>query len=197
MELVLASTSKYRQELLTRLKIPFRAVAPLCDEEALKSGLEDLSPTQLASELARAKAESLRARHPTAWILGSDQLLAFEGQILGKPRDEDQAVERLRRMGGREHELVTAAWLLPPTGSSLAPMNTLDVARLKLRALDDAALRRYLRKEPSLDCAGAYKLEALGIALVESMECRDPTALIGLPLIALSSMLARAGFELP
>ena len=190
--LVLASTSKYRRELLDRLGVPYTAVAPSCDEEALKDPA--LVPTALASHLAREKARSVAPAWPDAYILGSDQLVELEGQVLGKPGDAEQAVQQLLRLSGRAHRLITAYALVCPDGSVI---EHIDTHELHMRALTPAELSRYVSADQPIDCAGSYMIEARGIALFEGIVGEDFTAIMGLPLIALTSTLRARGFVLP
>lgn len=189
--LVLASTSRYRREQLERLGLSFRAVAPPCDEEALKG--TGIPPYELATTLARGKAESLRGAFPDAVIIGGDQLAEIDGHVLGKPGSADAAVEQLRRLAGRTHELVTALAVAHPGGIE----QHLDVTRLTMRALTRPEIERYVAADDPVDCAGAYKLESRGIALFASIESADHSAITGLPLIALTTILRRLGYPLP
>jgi septum formation protein len=189
--LVLASTSRYRRELLARLGVPFRAVAPACDEESLKRPGE--APRERAERLALAKAESLRELEPGAILLGSDQAATLDGAILDKPGTRARAAEQLRRLSGRTHELVTAVVLVHPGGVA----RHTDVTRLSMRALDDAAIDRYLDADEPFDCAGSYKFEARGVALFEQVATKDPTAIVGLPLIAVTTLLRDLGLAIP
>jgi septum formation protein len=190
--LVLASTSRYRKELLSRLAIPFIARAPLCDEETLKRSGED--PALAAVRLAREKALSLRDDMPEAFILGGDQVVALDAHSLGKPHSTERAVEQLWALQGREHRLLTAIALVAPDGKV---STHLDTHVLSMRALSRAALERYVARDQPLDCAGSYKIEAGGIALFERIDGDDFTAIMGLPLIALASLLSLHGFVLP
>jgi septum formation protein len=201
-DLVLASTSPYRRELLARLGLPFRVRAPVCDEEALKRSLRagagsgthvHLPPEQLAAELARAKAESLLDLEPGAAILGSDQVVALDDHILGKPGTAEQAARQLTMLAGRTHVLCTAVALLHG-GRLLAHV---DVTRLAMRPLDGAQIERYVAADMPLDCAGSYRLEARGVTLFEGIASADHTAIVGLPLIAVTSMLASLGYPVP
>lgn len=189
--IVLASTSPYRRALLERLGLDFTAVPPACDEEALKD--PGLSPQALAEHLAAAKAASLAARHREAIIIGSDQLAELDGAILGKPGDRAGALAQLRAMQGREHRLITA--LAVRHGDAIHRHT--DVTRLQMRALDDAGLERYLDADQPFDCAGSYKIEARGIALFEHIASDDHSAITGLPLIALCSILRELGVAVP
>lgn len=188
--LLLASTSRYRRELLERLRLPFEAVAPEVDE----SPLPGESPAALANRLAEAKARAVALRHPGAWAIGSDQVAELDGQPLGKPGGRERAFEQLRACSGREVRFHTAFCLARGDADSLAGA---DLTRVVFRPLDDAEIGRYLDAEQPYDCAGSFKCEGLGISLFEAIDNRDPTALVGMPLIALSAALRRAGFVLP
>ncbi len=192
-ELVLASTSPYRRALLERLGIPFRVAAPRLDEEAFKARSGTLSPRELAASLARAKAETLAVHESDAAILGGDQLVAFEGRILGKPGTPERAVEQLLAMAGKSHELITAiaVW----HGGHLH--EHLDIATLTFRPLTRDEATRYVAADRPTDCAGSYKLESRGIALFESILCGDHSAITGIPLIALTTILRRLAFVVP
>jgi septum formation protein len=190
--LILASTSKYRRELLARLGVPFDVAAPSCDEEALKD--PSLAPAALALYLAREKARSIAGQYPHAHILGSDQLAEVDGEILGKPGSPERALEQLQKLSGRAHRLITAFALICPDGTVL---EHLDTHVLHMRALSKAELTRYVSADEPLDCAGSYKIEARGITLLERIEGADFSAIMGLPLIALTSTLRVRGFVLP
>lgn len=190
--LILASTSRYRKELLSRLALPFACEAPGVDEDTVKADASR-SPRQVAEILAERKARAVADRHPGAVVIGSDQLAQLDGQVLGKPGSVEGAQQQLARLAGRVHELVTAVCIVHPGGIE----RLTDIARLRMRALDAAAIARYVAVDRPLDCAGAYKLECLGIALFEQVECTDHTAITGLPLIWTSGVLARLGFAVP
>jgi septum formation protein len=189
--LVLASTSPYRRALLERLGVPFRCRAPRMDEEALKDPA--LSPRALAERLARAKAASLVGDQPGAVIVGSDQLVAFEGRVHGKPVTSERAVEQLLAMSGQPHELITAM----AVAADGRWFEHTDVTTLWMRPLDRDEVTRYVATDRPLDCAGAYKLEQRGITLFERIESLDHTAITGLPLIALTGLLRTLGFKIP
>ncbi len=194
--LVLASTSPYRRELLSRLGLPFRTCAPACDEEAVKAQIlagGPVPPEQLAAALARAKAESVRAAEPHAAVLGSDQVAAIGDTVLGKPGTAARAAEQLTLLAGRTHVLVTAVALLFQGRLH----EHVDVTRVSMRPLSPAQIERYLAADAPFDCAGSYRLEARGITLFERIESADHTAIVGLPLIFVTSMLAAIGCELP
>lgn len=190
-ELILASTSPYRRELLTRLGIPFRCEAPVCDEEAIKK--EGHAPRELAERLAALKAQSLAGKHPGAILIGSDQLASGPAGILGKPGTRAAALAQLEALSGRTHELITA---LAVWRDGRLWMHT-DVARLTMRALTRAELERYVDADRPFDCAGSYRLEARGIALFERIDAEDHSAIVGLPLMALAGQLRTLGLEVP
>ena len=197
--LILGSSSPYRRELLTRLRVPFEVAVPDIDE----TPLADETPEATALRLARRKAEAIAAQLPGAsgasgasgaLIIGSDQVCTLDGAQLGKPGDHARALAQLQRMRGRTVTFHSALCLLDGrTGDAqVADIQT----RVTFRDLPDAELDAYLRLETPYDVAGSAKVEGLGIALLERVESDDPTALIGLPLIALTGMLRRAGFPL-
>ncbi len=192
MRLILASTSPYRRALLDRLGLPYEAVAPRCDEEPLKTSGKP--PEVVAAELARAKAASVAARYPDALVLGADQLVDLDGEILGKPGTCAAAEAQLRRLSGRTHRLLTAAALLAPGGRW---REVLDTHSMTLRALSNDEIRRYVERVAPLGCCGAYKIEGSGIALFEAVEGRDFTAIMGLPLMGVSAALRAAGWAIP
>ncbi|HSC63178.1 MAG TPA: Maf family nucleotide pyrophosphatase [Caldimonas sp.] len=187
--LVLASTSPYRRELLSRLRLPFAVESPLVEERALPGE----TPAATATRLALAKASAVAARHGEAVVIGSDQVAELDGQGLGKPGDHAHATAQLRAMRGRTVVFQTAvAVVCAATGFA---ESTLVPVTVRMRSLGDAEIERYLRTEQPYDCAGSAKIETLGIALVESVGSDDPTALIGLPLIATCELLRRAGVD--
>lgn len=185
--LILASTSRYRQELLSRLRLPFEAVAPGVDETALPGE----APAALAERLALAKARSVAALHPGAVVIGSDQVADLGGEAIGKPGTHEHAVAQLQRMSGRQVIFQTAVAIVAP---GLAAIERAEV-RVRFRTLTDAAIEAYLRADTPYDCAGSAKVESLGVALLEAVESDDPTALIGLPLIRTCALLRRAGLD--
>jgi septum formation protein len=189
--LVLASSSAYRRELLGRLKLPFVTAAPDIDE-APRAG-EPAKSTAL--RLAQAKASAVAAWFPQGLIIGSDQVAVLDGRHIGKPGDPDAALAQLTAMSGRLVAFHTAVCLHDARSgaSDVAEVTT----RVQLRSYSAEQARRYLDSEPAYDCAGSARIESLGIALVERIESDDPTALIGLPLIALVTMLKGAGIEVP
>lgn len=191
--LILASASPYRRDLLARVGLPFECRAPLVDEEALKPELAGLPPEEVARRLAEAKAESLREQEPNSTRIGSDQLVAFEGRILGKPGSVAAAEAQLGAMSGRSHQLITALCVCRVNDIRIH----VDVAVLTMRALSRDAIARYVAADFPVDCAGAYKLEQRGIALFERIDAADHSAITGLPLMALVTILRELGYHVP
>lgn len=188
--LVLASTSRFRRELLARLGLPFIAVAPVCDETPLPGE----SAANTASRLASVKARSLIGAHPQALIIGSDQVALLDGQQLGKPGTPERAAAMLRATAGRTLEFHTALSLVNAANGH--EQRHTDITRVRMRPLSDAQIQAYLAREPdALLCAGAAKSEGLGGALIAGIDSCDPNALIGLPLFALVDMLLAEGVE--
>ena len=188
--LILASSSSYRQELLSRLRLPFDAIPPDIDETPLAAE----SPPATAVRLASAKAEAVANSVRDALVIGSDQVATLDGEHIGKPGNHANALAQLQKMRGREVVFHTALCLLdsrPDAPQRLQLENVQTIVRF--RDLPDAELDAYLRIEQPYDCAGSAKNEALGIAIIESIRSDDPSALTGLPLITLTTMLRRAG----
>ncbi|MGO9446932.1 MAG: Maf family nucleotide pyrophosphatase [Thiobacillaceae bacterium] len=189
MRLVLASTSRYRRELLSRLKLPFDVVSPHVDETPLPGE----APSQTALRLSTLKAQAVRTQYPDGLIIGSDQVLVLDDAQLGKPGNFENAFAQLKRMQGKSMVFHTALTLL---NGRTGDAQTRDVPTVvHIRKLSDEQIAGYLTKEEPYDCAGSAKSESLGIALMERMDSADPTALIGLPLMALTEMLANEGVD--
>ncbi|MEG0921025.1 MAG: Maf family nucleotide pyrophosphatase [Comamonas sp.] len=189
--LILGSTSRYRRELLTRLRLPFDCASPDVDETPQPGE----TPAALALRLALAKARAVAAQYPDAIVIGSDQVADLNGQPLGKPLVHDKAVAQLRAMSGQSMQFHTAvAVVCQATGFAQADT---AVVRTIFRSLNDAEIERYLRAEEPYDCAGSAKSEGLGITLLDAIESDDPTALIGLPLIRTARLLRAAGVVMP
>lgn len=189
-KLILGSTSPYRRELLSRLRIPFEVVSPDVDETPYPSE----TPQQLACRLAMAKARAVAAMHPASVVIGSDQVADLDGEPLGKPQAHDRAVEQLRRMRGKTVIFQTAVAVV----CQEVKFAQMDLAQVKVsfRDLSDTEIEAYLLAETPYDCAGSAKSEGLGIAILESIDNDDPTALVGLPLIRTCRMLRAAGLVL-
>lgn len=185
--LILASTSRYRKGLLERLGLPFECADPAIDERALAGE----SPAGTARRLAVLKAQAVAVRFPQALVIGADQVASCDGAILDKPGTHANAVRQLSALSGRSARFDTALALLDARGGT----HQVEVVSslVHFRPLSAAQIEDYLRREQPYDCAGSAKSEGLGIALIARFEGEDPSALIGLPLIALSGMLARAG----
>ena len=188
-QLILASTSHYRRDLLARLRLPFDVMPPDVDETALPGE----APAALAQRLALAKAQAVAQRHPDAVVIGSDQVAELAGEAIGKPGTHERAVAQLRRMRGHSVVFQTAVAVVCAAtgyaGSTLVPVT------VRFRELDDTEIERYLRAEQPYDCAGSAKAETMGIVLLDAIESNDPTALIGLPLIKTSALLREAGID--
>lgn len=191
LNLVLASSSRYRRELLGRLRLPFETFAPEVDE----SPLPGEAPADTAGRLAEAKAAVGKARFANAVIIGSDQVAVCEGKRLDKPGNHEAAVRQLQFARGRSVVFHTALALL--NTSSGRTQSSVVPTEVRMRQLSDGEIERYLQAEPAYDCAGSAKVEGLGITLMERVESEDPTALIGLPLIALAAMLRAEGLFVP
>ena len=187
---VLGSTSRYRRELLERLRIPFTVSAPGVDETPLPGE----APQALARRLALAKARAVAALHPDAVVIGPDQVADLAGQALGKPGEHARAVQQLRQMRGQTVVFQTALAVVC-LASGYEQVDLAEV-RVVFRDLSDDEIEAYLQAEQPYDCAGSAKSEGLGIALLESIDNDDPTALIGLPLIRTARMLRQAGVKL-
>ena len=188
---MLASGSPYRRELLNRLGLDFEAWAPDVDESPLVAE----PPRETAVRLARLKAEAAARRYPEAWIIGSDQVADLDGRPINKPGTLEGARAQLRQLSGHTVLFHTAACLWNKRlGRRHERLVTTDTA---FRRLTDAEIDRYIAREPAFDCAGSAKSEGLGISLLARLSGEDPTALVGLPLIALSAMLRAEGFDVP
>lgn len=185
-DLVLASGSKYRAELLGRLRLAFRALPSAADETPLAG---EAAPA-LARRLAVTKAQVVQSQAPGAWIIGSDQTAVVAGRITGKPGSRAAQIEQLQRAAGQTVEFLTAVAVLTPGGLH----EGLDVTTVRFRPLTRAEIERYVDAEPAHDCAGGFKCEGLGISLFEAIESSDPTGLIGLPLILTHRLLREAGY---
>jgi septum formation protein len=187
--LILASTSRYRRELLQRLRLPFEVHAPDVDETPRPGE----HPAALALRLALAKAQAVSALFPDAVVIGSDQVADLDGEPIGKPGTHERAVAQLHAMRGRSVVFQTAVAVVRGTtrhvGTALAPVT------VRFRRLGDAEIEHYLRAEQPYDCAGSAKVETLGIALLDAVESDDPTALVGLPLIRTVALLRAAGID--
>jgi septum formation protein len=187
--LVLASSSAYRADLLRRLGVPFTTQAPNIDETPLPGE----TPAALAQRLASSKAQIVARQHPHRWVLGSDQVASLDGKALDKPGVRESAIAQLQSFSNRSVVFYTAVALARDSEVTTA----LDTTVVRFRTLTLPEIQRYVEAEPAFDCAGSFKAEGLGITLFTAIETRDPTALVGLPLIAVRQLLAQAAFALP
>lgn len=190
--LILASTSPYRRALLGRLGVDFAVRKPPFDEDSLKN--QGLPPLHLAQTLAREKALSAQ-QNSSEVLVGSDQLVSFEArpgefQILGKPKTRERNIEQLQQLSGNTHQLITAVCVLQGTQR----FEFHDITRIQLRSLSRAEIESCVDLDQAFDCAGGYKFEKAGIRLIEKLECGDPSAIEGLPLIQLSTILHQLGY---
>ena len=185
--LVLASTSPYRRELLSRLGLAFTVANPQTDETPLSGE----SPEMLALRLSEAKARAVAADHPDSLIIGSDQVATVDGRIYGKPGTHERAVAQLRELSGKTVNFFTGL-CLHNTHTGQTQVRGIPTL-VTFRNLEDSEIENYLRREPTYNCAGSAKSEGLGIALLSSLQGEDPNALVGLPLIALCDMLRHEG----
>jgi septum formation protein len=187
--LILASTSRYRRELLDRLKLPFEVRSPGVDETPLPGE----APAALAQRLALAKAQAVAALEPDAIVIGSDQVADLDGQAIGKPGTHERAVAQLTLMSGRRVVFQTALAVVRPSTGYVG--QALAAVGVSFRSLSADEIEHYLRTEQPYDCAGSAKCETLGIALLDAIDSDDPTALVGLPLIRTSRLLREAGLD--
>jgi septum formation protein len=188
--LILGSTSRYRRELLQRLRVPFEVVSPDVDETPLANE----APQALATRLALAKAKAVAALHPNAVVIGSDQVADLNGEPLGKPGTHERAVLQLQKMRSQTVVFQTAVSVV--CQASGFEQTELAQIKVRFRDLSDAEIEAYLRAEEPYDCAGSAKSEGLGIALLDAIDNDDPTALIGLPMIRTARLLRAAGIDL-
>jgi septum formation protein len=190
MKLILASSSRYRRELLLRLGLPFETARPDVDETPLPNE----NSQHLAQRLAEAKARAVAKSFPIAWVIGSDQVAELNGQAIGKPENFERAADQLSAASGKTMRFYSAFCLLRVEPHKI--ITHTDITTVHFRPLPANEIERYLHKEQPYDCAGSFKAEGLGISLFDNIESSDPTGLIGLPLISLSKALAQAGFNL-
>jgi septum formation protein len=182
-DLILASTSSFRKELLQRIVPTFRCVAP----NVLESQHPNELPYNLAVRLAKEKAQSVAVEFSDAVIIGSDQVACLGPQIFGKPLTHEKAVEQLSAMSGQTLQFITAVCVIIP--NIVSPIEFVDVTTVEFIKLTPEIIEDYLSREDALQCAGSFKSEGLGISLIQAMQCSDPTGLVGLPLIQLSAIL--------
>lgn len=194
MKIILASTSKYRAQLVEKLGLPFECVKPLVDEEIIKSLLmaENASPLEVAETLSKQKGTSIQEIFTNDVIISGDQLVNFHGKIIGKPGTKEKAIEQLMMMNNQSHELVTSTTLI--AGGKSHHNN--NITKMKMKNLTEDEIRAYVELDNPIDCAGSIKIESYGIALFEKVESSDFSAIQGLPLIWISNTLKGLGYEL-
>jgi septum formation protein len=191
MQLILASTSPYRKQLLERLRVPFQVLAPGVEETILPGE----TPAAMAERLALEKARAVAQRHPDAWVIGSDQVAHCGAAMFGKPGTREGAIAQLTQLSDQTVVFDTALSLVHEGRQRETVVRV--PTEVVFRPLGRDAIERYVDLEQPFDCAGAAKSEGLGISLLRAIRGDDPTALVGLPLIALAELLRQAGFDLP
>ncbi len=192
-EIVLASSSKYRRAQLERLGLKFTSIPPEVDEEELKRANSHLTPEQMAALLAEEKVRSVQSRKPDAVIIGGDQIVEIDGQLLSKPQCQKGAVYQLTRLKGKTHRLYSSVAVYHPQGERL--LSGVEVATLTMRDLTAEEIKKYLELDRPFDCVGCYKIESFGILLFSEIQSRDFTAITGLPLLKLSAILEKLGIS--
>ncbi|EQC47675.1 nucleoside triphosphate pyrophosphatase [Bacteriovorax sp. Seq25_V] len=190
MKLILGSSSIFRQNQLKQFGITFDSVSPELDEDKIKNS--DHSPYEISRELSLAKAQVILQQYPDAIIIGADQVLDFEGQIFSKPKTEEKAIEQLSKLQGKTHKLITSYALVSKDKQIVESV----VSSMTMKALTQKQITNYVKRDQPLHSCGSYKLETLGIALFDKIDCPDHSAIIGLPLISLSKALTEFGIEL-
>jgi septum formation protein len=192
MQVILASSSPYRSQLLKQIRLPFAVVRPEVDEMPLLK--RKLPPAEIARQLARLKGEAVASKHKDSLVIASDQIAHCDGQLLAKPETAANAARQLSLLSGREHELVTAIWVRHPQKGEVVHV---DETRIRFRRLSPSEIEAYIHLEKPLDCAGGYKFEQAGLNLIEKIETDDHTAIIGLPCLALIRILKEWELPLP
>lgn len=192
MEIILASSSKYRKELLTKLGIKFKAISPDINEDIIKES-KDIDFSQKAVKLATEKANAIYKNHPDSLVIGSDQICHNDNEIFSKSGSIDRSFEILTSLNGKTHYLTTA-YCIKTANETITHTN---ITTLKMRKLSDLQIKNYLNLDKPIDCAGSYKLEQNGISLFESVQTDDYTAIIGLPIIQLGNDLSQLGISIP
>ncbi|MBT6326443.1 MAG: septum formation protein Maf [Bdellovibrionales bacterium] len=189
--LILASSSKYRIELLSRLNIPFESKSPEIDEELIKNQIKN--PIELVEKLSILKAKKIYKNYPSATIIGSDQIICLDQTIFDKPLSLENAILQLKKLSGNIHSLITAVTII----NKKQTVTFHNITLLKMRDLTIQEIEFYVEQDKPLDCAGSYKVESLGISLFDSIDTSDFTSIVGLPLIQLTSNLKSLGFKIP
>lgn len=189
MQLILGSSSQFRQTQLKQLGLEFSCVSPNIDEDAIKN--EGLSPLEVSRELSLQKAQEVLKTHPEAIIIGGDQVLNFNGEIFNKPETVENAISHLKKLRGKTHELITSIAVISKEKEVIETV----ISKMTMKDLTDAQIERYVKADEPLWSCGAYKLETQGIALFDKVECPDHSSIIGLPLISLAKILPEFGIE--
>lgn len=190
-EIILASTSIYRQQQLERLNVPFITAAPDVDESQLKA--QGLEHRQLSRELSLLKARDISAVNPGAIVIGGDQVASYKDTILSKPMTKELAFKQLKALAGNEHQLITSLAIIANGEEHLHTC----IANMSMRELTDEQIERYIGIDEPFYCCGSYRLEALGISLFDSIECDDYTSIIGIPLMWTAKTLSKFGVSVP
>lgn len=194
MNIILASSSKYRSQLLSKTGLSFTSLKPILDEDFLKNKLlqNNKSPLEIAEILSRSKGQSILNLHPKALVISGDQLVDFNQEIIGKPHTQENAIIQLKKMNGQNHQLITATTLF--FDSKIYHNN--HITKLKMKKLTDYEIESYVALDNPVDCAGSIKIESHGLCLFENIECTDFSAIEGLPLIWITNTLKGLGYEL-
>lgn len=188
---ILASTSRYRAELLQRLKIEFKQHSPVCDE----TPLNDETPRELVERLSVAKAQSIADQFPEHLVIGSDQVANHDGRVIGKPASHNDAVAQLRSLSGQSITFLTGLCVMQKSAQRI--LQSVVTTKVRFKSLDDAQIDRYLEADKPYDCAASFRSEGYGSTIVDNISSDDPTAIIGLPTILLSTYLDQLGLQLP
>ncbi len=196
-ELILASTSPYRKELIAKLGLPFSALKPICDEDSYKEKINN--PKDLAVTLAQLKAQSIIDQSDTGsvCVIGGDQVAALGLDILGKPGTKEMAHKQLTKMQGKTHQLITAICVISRVQGKITEKQILDITEIKMRPLSAQEIENYIELDLPLDCAGSYKIEKSGLTLIDQMKSDDFSAIQGVPLIQLTKHLISIGYQIP
>jgi len=191
-DIILASSSIYRQRLLQQIGLEYQAISPDVDETAVQTGLS-LTPLQVAEILARQKAKCVADSHPGSIVIGSDQVVEIDGKTIGKPGSRENNIQLIKRLCGKTHQLITAVCII----DQQTCYTFTDQTKLTMRPLTQAEIIRYVDRDQAFDCAGGYRWEDAGITLFEKIETEDHTAILGLPLIRLVTVLRSLGIAIP
>jgi septum formation protein len=187
--LILGSSSQFRKAQLSQLNVEFKTHSPEIEEESIKEST--LSPQEISQELSLQKAREVFKHYPSDVVIGADQVLAFNGEIFSKPGTEKNAIKQIQKLNGKTHELITSYAII----SGKQEIVRTVISKMTMKNLTDEQIENYIKQDQPLHSCGAYKLETLGIALFEKIDCPDHSAIIGLPLITLTSDLMNLGIK--